>query len=33
MGGACSKNGREEELVEVVGEKARGKETDRKTNT
>jgi hypothetical protein len=31
MGGACSRNGGEEERVEVVGGKARGKEATRKT--
>jgi hypothetical protein len=33
MGGACSTNGGEEERVEVVGGKARGKEATRKTKT
>jgi hypothetical protein len=33
MGGACSTNGREEEHLEVVGEKARGIEAARKTKT
>jgi hypothetical protein len=30
MGGPCSTNGREEERVQVIGKKARGKETARK---
>jgi hypothetical protein len=33
MGGTCGTNGREEERVEVIGRKARGKETTRKTET
>jgi hypothetical protein len=33
MGGACSTNGGEEERVYVVGGKARGKETTRRTKT
>jgi hypothetical protein len=33
MGGACSTNTREEERVWVIGEKARRKETAKKTNT
>jgi hypothetical protein len=33
VGGACSANGIEEGHVSVVGKKARGKETTRKTNT
>jgi hypothetical protein len=33
MGGPCSANGREEERVKVIGGKARGKETTRKTKT
>jgi hypothetical protein len=33
MSGACSTNGEEEERVQVVGGKARGKETTRKTKT
>jgi hypothetical protein len=31
MGGACSTNWVEEELVQATGEKARGKETTSKT--
>jgi hypothetical protein len=33
MGGACSTNGEEEEHVQVIGGKAKGKETARKTKT
>jgi hypothetical protein len=33
MGGACSTNGGEDEHKEVIGGKARGKETTRKTKT
>jgi hypothetical protein len=33
MRGACSTNGGEKEHVYVTGEKARGKETTRKTKT
>jgi hypothetical protein len=33
MGGSCSTNGGEKELVLVIGGKLRGKETDRKTKT
>jgi hypothetical protein len=33
MGGACSTNGGEEERVEVVGGKGKGKEAARKTKT
>jgi hypothetical protein len=33
MGGSCSMYGGEEERVEVIGGKARGKETTRKTMT
>jgi hypothetical protein len=33
MYGACSKNGGEKERVNVIGRKARGKETTRKTET
>jgi hypothetical protein len=33
MGGACSTNGGEEERVHVIGGKARGKWTARKTKT
>jgi hypothetical protein len=33
MGGACSTNWEEEERVKVIGGKARGKETTRKTET
>jgi hypothetical protein len=33
MGGACSTNRGEEELVWVIGGKTRGKETTRKTKT
>jgi hypothetical protein len=33
VGGTCGTNGREEELVKVIGRKARGKETTRKTET
>jgi hypothetical protein len=33
MGGACSTNGGEEEHVQVIGGKARGKESARKTKT
>jgi hypothetical protein len=33
VGGACSTNGGEEECVEVVRGKVRGKEAARKTNT
>jgi hypothetical protein len=33
MGGSCSTNEGEEEHVEVIGGKARGKETTRKTKT
>jgi hypothetical protein len=31
VGGTCGTNGREEERVYVIGRKARGKETTRKT--
>jgi hypothetical protein len=31
VGGACSANGGEDEYVEIIGRKARGKETTRKT--
>jgi hypothetical protein len=31
FGGACSPNGKKEKCVEVIGGKARGKETTRKT--
>jgi hypothetical protein len=31
VGGTCGMNGEEEERVEVLGRKARGKETTRKT--
>jgi hypothetical protein len=33
MGGTCGTNGGEEECVYVIGKKARGKETTRKTET
>jgi hypothetical protein len=33
VGGTCGTNGREEERVEVIGRKARRKETTRKTET
>jgi hypothetical protein len=33
MGGTCSTNGGDEELVWVIGEKARRKVTTRKTKT
>jgi hypothetical protein len=33
MGGSCSTNGGVEERVKVIGGKARGKDTTRKTNT
>jgi hypothetical protein len=33
MSGACSSNGGEEESVSVVGRKARGKETTKRTKT
>jgi hypothetical protein len=33
VGGTCGTNGEEEERVEVIGRKARGKETTRKTET
>jgi hypothetical protein len=33
MVGSCSTNGGEEEHVEVIGGKARGKDTTRKTQT
>jgi hypothetical protein len=33
MGGPCSTNGGEEELLQIIGGKARGKETTRKTQT
>jgi hypothetical protein len=33
VGGICSTNGGEEERVYVIGRKARGKETTRKTKT
>jgi hypothetical protein len=33
MGGACSTNGGEEERVQVVGGKGRGKEATTKTKT
>jgi hypothetical protein len=33
MGGSCTTNGGEEEGVYVIGGKARGKETTRKTKT
>jgi hypothetical protein len=33
MDGPCSTNGREEERVEIIGGKARGKEATRKTKT
>jgi hypothetical protein len=33
VGGTCGTNGGEEERVEVIGRKARGKETTRKTET
>jgi hypothetical protein len=32
MGGTCGTNGREEEREYVIGRKARGKETPRKTD-
>jgi hypothetical protein len=32
-GGTCGTNGGEEERVKVIGRKARGKETTRKTET
>jgi hypothetical protein len=33
VGGTCDTNGKEEECVWVIGRKARGKETTRKTET
>jgi hypothetical protein len=33
MGGPCSTNGGEEERVQIIGGKARGRETTRKTKT
>jgi hypothetical protein len=33
MGGACNTNRREEERMYVIGGKAKGKETTRKTKT
>jgi hypothetical protein len=33
VGGTCGTNGGEKEPVEVIGRKARGKETTRKTET
>jgi hypothetical protein len=33
VGGTCGTNGGKEERVEVIGRKARGKETTRKTET
>jgi hypothetical protein len=33
MGGACSTNGREEKHIQVIGGKARGIETAKKTKT
>jgi hypothetical protein len=33
VGGTCGTNGREEKRVQVIGRKARGKETTRKTET
>jgi hypothetical protein len=33
VGGACGMNGGEEDRVYVIGRKARGKETTRKTET
>jgi hypothetical protein len=33
MGGTCGTNGAKEEHVKVIGRKARGKETTRKTET
>jgi hypothetical protein len=33
VGGTCGRNGVKEEGVEVIGRKARGKETTRKTET
>jgi hypothetical protein len=33
MGGSCSTNGGEEERVEIISGKARGKEITRKTKT
>jgi hypothetical protein len=33
MGGPCSTNGGEEEHLQIIGGKARGKETTRKTKT
>jgi hypothetical protein len=33
VGGTCGTNGEEEERVWVIGRKARGKETTRKTET
>jgi hypothetical protein len=33
VGGACGTDGGEEERVEVIGRKVRGKETTRKTET
>jgi hypothetical protein len=33
VGGTCGTNGGEEERVKVIGRKARGKETTRKTET
>jgi hypothetical protein len=33
VGGTCGTNGGEEERVYVIGRKARGKETTRKTET
>jgi hypothetical protein len=33
MGGTCGTNVGEEKLIRIIGRKARGKETARKTNT
>jgi hypothetical protein len=33
MGGPCSTNGGEEERLQIIGVKARGKDTTRKTKT
>jgi hypothetical protein len=33
VGGTCDTNGKEEERLEVIGRKARRKETTRKTET
>jgi hypothetical protein len=33
MSGSCSTNGGEEERIEIIGGKARGRETNRKTKT